>query len=59
MDFVSIATATTLLGCSESTLRRRIADGSVMPFLGAVNPNITTMAIGEKCADMLKEDARA
>lgn len=35
----------------------RVADASVMPFLGAVNPNITTMAIGEKCADMLKEDA--
>ncbi|MCI2238963.1 GMC family oxidoreductase N-terminal domain-containing protein [Paenibacillus sp. TRM 82003] len=34
----------------------RIADGSIMPFLGAVNPNITTMAIGEKCADMLVED---
>jgi choline oxidase len=31
----------------------RIADGSVMPFLPAVNPNITTMAIGEKCADLL------
>jgi choline oxidase len=37
----------------------RVADGSVMPFLGAVNPNITTMAIGEKCADMLTEDAHA
>nr|WP_205708835.1 GMC oxidoreductase [Kineococcus siccus] len=36
----------------------RIADGSIMPFLGAVNPNITTMAIGEKCADMIAEDAR-
>jgi choline dehydrogenase-like flavoprotein len=36
----------------------RVADGSAMPFLVAVNPNITTMAIGEKCADMLKEDHR-
>lgn len=33
----------------------RIADGSIMPFLPAVNPNITTMAIGEKCADLLAE----
>lgn len=29
MNWISIATATTLTGCSESTLRRRIADGSV------------------------------
>lgn len=35
----------------------RVADASAMPFLVAVNPNITTMAIGEKCSDMLKEDA--
>ncbi|QGK70631.1 choline oxidase [Allosaccharopolyspora coralli] len=35
----------------------RVADASAMPFLVAVNPNITTMAIGEKCADMLTEDA--
>jgi choline oxidase len=37
----------------------RVADASVMPFLPAVNPCITTMMIGEKCADMIKEDARA
>ena len=37
----------------------RVADGSAMPFLVAVNPNITTMMIGEKCADMVKADARA
>ena len=37
----------------------RVADGSAMPFLVAVNPCITTMAIGERCADMLKEDARS
>ncbi|WP_163505722.1 GMC family oxidoreductase [Fodinicola acaciae] len=36
----------------------RVADGSAMPFLVAVNPCITTMMIGEKCADMVKEDAR-
>ncbi|MFH8568584.1 GMC family oxidoreductase [Streptomyces sp. NPDC017993] len=35
----------------------RVADGSVMPQLVTVNPCITTMMIGEKCADMLKEDA--
>lgn len=34
----------------------RVADGSVMPDLISVNPCITTMMIGEKCADMLKED---
>jgi choline oxidase len=37
----------------------RIADGSILPFLPAVNPCITTMMIGEKCADMVREDARA
>jgi choline dehydrogenase-like flavoprotein len=36
----------------------RVADGSAMPFLVTVNPCITTMAIGEKCADMIKQDAR-
>ncbi|HEY2724069.1 MAG TPA: GMC family oxidoreductase N-terminal domain-containing protein [Pseudonocardiaceae bacterium] len=35
----------------------RVADGSAMPFLVAVNPCITTMMIGEKCADMIREDA--
>ncbi|WP_031468293.1 GMC family oxidoreductase [Sciscionella sediminilitoris] len=34
----------------------RVADGSAMPFLVAVNPCITTMAIGEKCSDMVKAD---
>ncbi|MDQ4117104.1 MAG: GMC family oxidoreductase N-terminal domain-containing protein, partial [Actinomycetota bacterium] len=33
----------------------RVADGSAMPFLPAINPNITTMMIGEKCSDLLKE----
>jgi choline dehydrogenase len=32
----------------------RVADGSAMPFLVAVNPCITTMMIGEKCADMIR-----
>lgn len=36
----------------------RVADGSVMPTLLAVNPALTTMMIGEKCADLLREDAR-
>jgi choline dehydrogenase-like flavoprotein len=35
----------------------RVADGSILPFLPAINPCITTMMIGEKCADMLREDA--
>jgi hypothetical protein len=30
-----------------------------MPFLPAINPCITTMMIGEKCADMMIHDARA
>ncbi|QFU91399.1 GMC family oxidoreductase [Amycolatopsis sp. YIM 10] len=37
----------------------RVCDGSAMPFLVAVNPCITTMAIGERCADMIAEDAKA
>ncbi len=35
----------------------RVADASVMPFLPAVNPNITIMMIGEKAADLLAEVA--
>jgi choline dehydrogenase-like flavoprotein len=35
----------------------RVADGSILPFLPAINPCITTMMIGEKCADMVKADA--
>jgi choline oxidase len=31
----------------------RVADASVMPFLPAVNPNITIMMIGEKASDLL------
>ena len=37
----------------------RIADGSIMPFLPAINPCITTMMIGEKCADLVKAGDRA
>lgn len=32
----------------------RVCDGSAMPFLTAVNPCITTMMIGEKCADLIR-----
>ncbi len=31
----------------------RVADASVLPFLPAVNPNITCIMIGEKAADLL------
>jgi choline dehydrogenase len=32
----------------------RVADGSVMPDLITVNPCITTMMIGERCADFIR-----
>ena len=32
----------------------RVADASVLPSLTTVNPNITVMMIGERCADLLK-----
>ena len=32
----------------------RVADASVMPELATVNPNITTMMTGERCADLVK-----
>ncbi|MHA6795623.1 GMC family oxidoreductase [Pseudonocardia bannensis] len=32
----------------------RVADASIMPFLPAINPNITVMMIGEKCADLIR-----
>jgi choline dehydrogenase len=32
----------------------RVADASAMPFLPAINPNITTMMIGEKCSDLVR-----
>ncbi|HKS51067.1 MAG TPA: GMC oxidoreductase [Pseudonocardiaceae bacterium] len=31
----------------------RVADASIMPFLPAVNPNITVMMIGEKASDLI------
>src|SRR5690606_40217968 len=31
----------------------RVADASVMPEITTVNPNITVMMIGERCADFL------
>lgn len=34
----------------------RVVDGSVMPQLVAVNPNITTMLIGERAADLIREE---
>ncbi|MBG6216088.1 choline oxidase [Arthrobacter sp. CAN_A6] len=37
----------------------RVADASVMPELTTVNPNITTMMIGERCADLIKTDRAA
>lgn len=36
----------------------RVADASVMPELTTVNPSITTMMIGERCADLVRQ-ARA
>ncbi|MDO5743193.1 MAG: GMC oxidoreductase, partial [Micrococcaceae bacterium] len=35
----------------------RVADASVMPALVTVNPNITTMMIGERCAEMIRDNA--
>lgn len=34
----------------------RVADASVMPELVTVNPNITVMMIGERCAEMIREE---
>lgn len=34
--------------------RLRVVDASAMPKLPAVNPNITVMAMAEKCADLLR-----
>ncbi|MFE4328913.1 GMC oxidoreductase [Streptomyces sp. NPDC056831] len=36
----------------------RVADGSAMPDLIIVNPCVTTMVTGEKCADTMKEDTK-
>ena len=32
----------------------RVVDGSIMPQLVAVNPNITTMLIGERASDIIR-----
>jgi choline oxidase len=32
----------------------RVADASVMPEHVTVNPNITVMMIGERCADLIR-----
>ncbi|MGD3108329.1 GMC family oxidoreductase [Streptomyces sp. YGL11-2] len=34
----------------------RVADGSAMPLLTTTNPCITTMMIGEKCADLIRAE---
>ena len=37
----------------------RVADASVMPEIVTVNPNITVMMIGEKCAEMIRAEHAA
>ncbi|MCO5065265.1 MAG: choline dehydrogenase [Rhizobiaceae bacterium] len=37
----------------------RVADASIMPQITSANTNVTSIMIGEKCADMVKSDARA
>jgi choline dehydrogenase len=32
----------------------RVADASILPFLPAINPNITCMMIGEKASELLR-----
>jgi choline dehydrogenase len=33
--------------------RLRVADASIFPTLPGVNPNLTCMMVGERCADFL------
>ena len=35
----------------------RVADASVFPEHTTVNPNITVMMVGERCADLIRESA--
>lgn len=45
--------------CGSGGIRSlRVAGGSAMPDLITVAPCITTMVIGEKYTDMMKEDAK-
>lgn len=34
----------------------RVADASIIPILHCGHPQLLVYAIGEKCADMIKED---
>jgi choline oxidase len=36
--------------------RLRVVDASAMPKLPSVNPNITVMTMGEKCADLIRKN---
>jgi choline dehydrogenase len=35
----------------------RVADASILPFLPAINPNITCYMIGEKASDLLRAES--